>query len=37
MASTQVCNDPDPHGGHTWYAPGPPGSAQVEHWCPGVR
>jgi hypothetical protein len=37
MADSQVCNDPKPHGPHTWYSPSSSGTGQDEHNCPGVQ
>jgi hypothetical protein len=36
MADTLQCNDPAPHGPHTWYSPSASGSGQDQHQCQGV-
>lgn len=37
MRDNQTCNDPKPHGPHTWYSPSPKGSGQTQHQCPGMK
>jgi hypothetical protein len=34
-----TCNDPQPHGPHTWYEPNPTpgGGGQIQQQCPGVK